>query len=70
MIDKPFTQNLLHPPFPLKHMQKDMRLALLMGDENDQTLFTSSAANASYIKARSKGFDDDDFSAVMKVIKE
>ena len=56
--------------FPLKHMQKDMRLALLMGDENDQALFTSSAANASYIKARSKGCDDDDFSAVMKVIKE
>ncbi|MFC1827355.1 NAD(P)-dependent oxidoreductase [Thermodesulfobacteriota bacterium] len=56
--------------FPLKHMQKDMRLALLMGDENGQALFTSGAANASYIKARSKGCDDDDFSAVLQVIKE
>ena len=56
--------------FPLKHMQKDMRLALLMGDENDQALFTCGAANASYIKARSKGCDDDDFSAVLQVIKE
>ena len=56
--------------FPLKHMQKDMRLALQMGDENGQALFTSGAANASYIKARSKGCDDDDFSAVLQVIKE
>ena len=56
--------------FPLKHMQKDMRLALLMGDENGQALFTSGAANASYIKARSNGCDDDDFSAVLQVIKE
>jgi 3-hydroxyisobutyrate dehydrogenase-like beta-hydroxyacid dehydrogenase len=56
--------------FPLKHMQKDMRLALLMGDENNQALFTCGAANASYIKAGSKGFDNDDFSAVLQVIKE
>lgn len=54
--------------FPLKHMQKDMRLALLMGDEKGQALFTSGAANASYIKARSKGYDDDDFSAVLQLI--
>ena len=56
--------------FPLKHMQKDMRLALLMGDENGQALFTGGAANGSYLKARSKGCDDDDFSAVLQVIKE
>ena len=56
--------------FPLKHMQKDMRLALLMGDENGQSLFTAGAANASYIKAKNKGCDDDDFSAVLQVIKE
>jgi 3-hydroxyisobutyrate dehydrogenase-like beta-hydroxyacid dehydrogenase len=56
--------------FPLKHMQKDMRLALLMGDEKGQALFTSGAANASYIKARSKGYDDDDFSAVLQLINK
>ncbi len=56
--------------FPLKHMQKDMRLALLMGDKNGQALYTAGAANASYIKARNKGCDDDDFSAVLQVIKE
>jgi 3-hydroxyisobutyrate dehydrogenase-like beta-hydroxyacid dehydrogenase len=54
--------------FPLKHMQKDMRLALLMGDENGQALHTAGAANASYIKARNIGCDDDDFSAVLQVI--
>ena len=56
--------------FPLKHMQKDMRLALLMGDENGQALYTAGAANGSYIKARTNGLDDDDFSAVLKVIED
>lgn len=55
--------------FPLKHMQKDMRLALLMGDQNGQALYTAGAANASYIKARNRGLDDDDFSVVLQVIK-
>ena len=55
--------------FPLKHMQKDMRLALLLGEENGQALYTSGASNASYIKARNKGCDDDDFSVVLQVIK-
>ena len=56
--------------FPLKHMQKDMRLALHMGDEKGQALYTAGAANFSYIKARSKGYDDEDFSAVLKAIRE
>lgn len=56
--------------FPLKHMQKDMRLALMMGDENAQALFSGAAANGLYLKALSKGCDDDDFSAVLQVIKE
>lgn len=56
--------------FPLKHMQKDMRLALLLGDETGQTLPAAAAANALYIKARDKGCDDDDFSAVLKAVRE
>lgn len=55
--------------FPLKHMQKDMRLALQMADECGQPLYTSGAANASFIKARQAGSGDEDFSAVMKIIK-
>jgi 3-hydroxyisobutyrate dehydrogenase-like beta-hydroxyacid dehydrogenase len=57
------------PAFPLKHMQKDMRLALQLGDENGQAMFTASAANNAYIKARKTGSADEDFSAVIKVIK-
>lgn len=63
-------KNSFSTAFPLKHMQKDMRLALHMGDEKDQALYTAGAANFSYIKARSKGYGDEDFSAVLKAIRE
>jgi 3-hydroxyisobutyrate dehydrogenase-like beta-hydroxyacid dehydrogenase len=55
--------------FPLKHMQKDMRLALLLGDSVNQPLHTSSAANNAYIKAKKNGCSDEDFSAVIKCIE-
>ena len=58
------------PAFPLKHMQKDMRLALLLGDSCNQALHTSSAANNAYIKAKKDGCSDDDFSAVIKNIEK
>lgn len=54
--------------FPLKHMQKDMRLALQLGDELGQSLFTAGAANNLYIKARKGGGAEDDFSVVFKFI--
>ncbi len=63
------TQGNYGTAFPLKHMQKDMRLALLLGDENAQPLAVSGAANSAYIKARQFGSSDEDFSAVMKVIE-
>jgi len=63
MADGNFT-----PAFPLKHMQKDMRLALLMGDSSGQPLNTAAAANNAFIKARNEGFGDEDFSAVLKAI--
>lgn len=56
------------PAFPLKHMQKDMRLALLLGDSHGQPLPTASAANNAYIAARSSGHADLDFSAVLKTL--
>jgi len=40
MLDGNFAAN-----FPLKHMQKDMRLAIHMGDVCDQPLHVSAAAN-------------------------
>lgn len=33
------------PAFPLKHQQKDMRLALALGDEVAQTMPVAAAAN-------------------------
>lgn len=54
--------------FPLKHMQKDMRLALLLGDACSQPLHTTSAANNAYIAARQNGYAGEDFSAVIKTI--
>ncbi len=54
--------------FPLKHMQKDMRLALQMGDEYGQPLFAAAAANNLYLRTRAADGADEDFSAVLKAI--
>lgn len=54
--------------FPLKHMQKDLRLATLMGNEYQQTLPTAAAANNSFIKALDLGCGDEDFSAVLNAV--
>jgi glyoxylate/succinic semialdehyde reductase len=54
--------------FPLKHMQKDLRLAVLLGDLVDQPLFSASAANEWFKKAKEQGCGDEDFSAVYKVV--
>jgi len=55
--------------FPLKHMQKDLRLALQLGDTVGQSLFTAGAANNLFLKARQTGSGDEDFAAVFKTIK-
>lgn len=57
------------PAFPLKHQQKDMRLALALGDELAQPLPMAAAANERYIAARTQDLGDMDFSAVMEVMK-
>ncbi|XP_039845653.1 glyoxylate/succinic semialdehyde reductase 1-like [Panicum virgatum] len=58
------------PAFPLKHQQKDMRLALALGDENAVSMPVSAAANEAFKKARSLGLGDLDFSAVYEVVKD
>jgi 3-hydroxyisobutyrate dehydrogenase-like beta-hydroxyacid dehydrogenase len=55
--------------FPLKHMQKDMRLALALGDELGQALPVTSASNQRFIEAKGEGLGDEDFAAVHRVIK-
>jgi len=54
--------------FPLKHMQKDMRLAQLLADEFAQGVSAAAVANNYYIKAKGKGYGDEDFSAVYKAV--
>jgi glyoxylate/succinic semialdehyde reductase len=56
------------PAFPLKHQQKDMRLALALGDELAQEMPVAAAANEMYKAARRMGKDDDDFSAVIAAV--
>ncbi|RLN07988.1 glyoxylate/succinic semialdehyde reductase 1 [Panicum miliaceum] len=62
-------QGSYNPAFPLKHQQKDMRLALALGDENAVSMPVSAAANEVFKKARSLGLGDLDFSAVYEVVK-
>ncbi|XP_050207098.1 glyoxylate/succinic semialdehyde reductase 1 [Mercurialis annua] len=59
----------LSPAFPLKHQQKDMRLALSLGDENAVSMPVAAAANEAFKKARSIGLGDLDFSAVYETVK-
>lgn len=57
------------PAFPLKHQQKDIRLALALGDKNAVSLPVAAAANEDFKRARSLDLGDLDFSAVHEVVK-
>lgn len=63
MIHKTFD-----PAFPLKHQQKDMRLALRLGATGGQFLPVAAAANEAYLRAKLHGQGDLDFSAVIKAL--
>ena len=54
--------------FPLKHMQKDLRLAVSLGDNLRQPLPTAACVNEQFKRARAAGLDDEDFSAIYKII--
>lgn len=56
------------PAFPLKHQQKDMRLALALGDDVSVSMPIAAASNEAFKKARSLGLGDLDFSAVYKAV--
>jgi 3-hydroxyisobutyrate dehydrogenase-like beta-hydroxyacid dehydrogenase len=56
------------PSFPLKHMQKDLRLAVTLGDQLNQPLHGAATANETFKHARADGYADEDFSAVFKSI--
>jgi len=61
-------QGTFAPAFPLKHMQKDLRLAVALGDTLGQPLFSAAAANESFKKAKALGLSDQDFCAVFRAI--
>jgi len=54
--------------FPLKHAQKDLRLALALGDAVAQPLPGAAAANECFKIARALGAGDEDFSAVYRAV--
>jgi glyoxylate/succinic semialdehyde reductase len=54
--------------FPLKHIQKDLRLALGLGDDLNQPLFTAASANEAFKRAKEMGYAEEDFSALFKSI--
>ncbi len=54
--------------FPLKHMQKDLRLAVALGDQIRQPLFITAATNEAFKRAKALGFEEEDFSALFKAI--
>lgn len=56
------------PAFPLKHQQKDMRLALALGDEVNVSMPIAAASNEAFKKAKSLGLGDLDFSAVYQSV--
>ncbi|KAK9078361.1 hypothetical protein SSX86_002418 [Deinandra increscens subsp. villosa] len=55
--------------FPLKHQQKDMRLALGLAESVSQSTPMAAAANELYKVAKSHGLSDSDFSAVIEALK-
>lgn len=55
--------------FPLKHMQKDLRLAVALGDELGQPLHSAATANETFKRACSAGHADEDVAAVYRVIR-
>ncbi|KAG1673672.1 hypothetical protein FOA52_010540 [Chlamydomonas sp. UWO 241] len=57
------------PAFPLKHQQKDLRLALALGDQLAVSLPVAAAANELYKAARGKGHGDNDFAAVNEALQ-
>ena len=55
--------------FPLKHMQKDLRLALRLGEEVRQPLFATATVNELFKAALTQDLGDADFAAVSRVIR-
>ncbi|KAK4591102.1 hypothetical protein RGQ29_021391 [Quercus rubra] len=62
-------QSMYPTAFPLKHQQKDLRLALGLAESVSQPTPIAAAANELYKVAKSHGLSDQDFSAVIEALK-
>ncbi|MED6125469.1 Glyoxylate/succinic semialdehyde reductase 2, chloroplastic [Stylosanthes scabra] len=62
-------QSVYPTAFPLKHQQKDLRLALGLAESVSQATPIAAAANELYKVAKSHGLSDEDFSAVIEALK-
>lgn len=58
------------PNFPLKHQQKDVRLAIGLGEHVGQAMPLAAAANEVFKAAQAAGKGDEDFSAVFDTVKK
>lgn len=56
--------------FPLKHMQKDLRLALALAEQVGQPLFATATVNELFKEALASGLGDSDFAAVSRVVRK
>ena len=56
--------------FPMKHMQKDIRLALELGKEVNQSLTCAHETNELFKEAMAEGYADCDLIAVHPVINK
>jgi len=55
--------------FPLKHQQKDVNLALSLGNQLGQPMPVAAAANETLKAAKAAGYGDDDMCKVYEVVK-
>lgn len=56
--------------FPLKHMQKDLRLAIALAEQVGQPLFATASVNELFKEAVASGLGDSDFAAVSRVVRK
>nr|XP_039255840.1 glyoxylate/succinic semialdehyde reductase 1-like isoform X1 [Styela clava] len=54
--------------FPLRHMQKDLRLGLQIGEELEQPLHIAGASNELYKRSKAMGYGDRDMACVYRAV--
>lgn len=58
------------PQFSIKHMHKDLRLALELGQEHGLALATTAAVQQAYARAEAAGRGDQDFAALLEIVRQ